>query len=109
MRPYVGNGWYIRHLTDRVCDLAKESYEYRRFVGTDGFVRVRAEPGMSRSDLLDAAIKQAVKSDAALLQRVLRAHIPTGRDYFDYRNKLRRLTRRMETGEEAGTIGVKRP
>jgi hypothetical protein len=63
MRAYFGGGWYVSHLTDRVVEIRKESAIYRQLTGRDGFVRVRAEPGMSRADLIDTAIALAVTND----------------------------------------------
>lgn len=104
----IGAGWTIHHLTDRVIELRKDSYEYRRLTGRDGFVRVRAEPGMDRAQIIDRAIQQARKSDDALSFRLANDLMPTARGAGKYRDTLRKLTNRFATPEDPELIGVKR-
>lgn len=108
MNAGIGNGWNIVHLTDRVCELAKDSYEYRKFTGHDGYVRVRAEQGMDRHLLIERALMQANRSDAELALRVAADNLPTGKALADFRIKTRAMARANHTGEESFAIGVHR-
>lgn len=108
MRAYVGGGWAIRHITDRVVELVKEDYAYRRLTGgRDGFVRVRAEPGMDRSELLAKALKQANECDQTLSFRIANDLIPRGRALAEYRATQRKLAGTFATPDEPELIGVK--
>lgn len=107
MRSGVGNGWQIRHLSDRVIELEKSDVAYRKFTGSDGVVRVRAEPGMDRGLLIERAITQANRCDAELALRVAKDALPTGKAYADYRTKTRNLAAMNATGEESFVIGAK--
>jgi hypothetical protein len=108
MRPYVGAGWYIAHITDRVVELRKESYAYRRLTGVDGFVRCRGEPGLDRQQLLQRAVTQAVKSDEALAHLLAADVMPTAKGVSKYRRQLQALAHKFGTGQESQAIGVKR-
>jgi hypothetical protein len=107
MRVAVGAGWNIVHLTDRCVELRKDDYAYRRLLGRDGFVRVRAEPGMSRDELITTAIKHALATDAELVQRVSADVFPTARGVAEYRRKQRGLSQRFGTPEDPEIIGRK--
>jgi len=107
MRSGVGNGWQIKHLTDRVIELEKSDVAYRKFTGSDGVVRVRAEPGMDRGLLIERALTQANRCDAELALRVAQDALPTGKAYADYRNQTRAFAQANNTGEESFAIGVK--
>ncbi len=76
--------------------------------GSDGVVRVRAEKGMDRGLLIERALMQANRSDAALAVRVAERTLPTDKSLADYRNKVRAITRNNQTGEESFVIGAKR-
>ncbi len=108
MRVYVGAGWQLHHLTDRVVELRKESAVYRRFTDKDGFVRIRVEPQMSRDQALQRAIAEAMKQDEALSLRVARQLIPSGRALEQYRAEQRRLAPAFATPEDPEIIGRKR-
>jgi hypothetical protein len=108
MRQYVGDGWYIHHVTDRTIEFRKDSYEYRRFTGRDGTVRVRAEPGMDRAKIVERAIILAKRSDAELAQRVLERMVPGDPALRDYARTSRRLAQAFGTNEEPEIIGRKR-
>lgn len=69
-------GWRLHHLTDRSIELRKDDYAYRRYLGRDGFVRVRAEPGMDRNGLIDKAMRAAMRDDADLADRMAREIVP---------------------------------
>ena len=108
MRAYIGDGWYVYHVTDRVIEFRKDSYEYRRFTGRDGIVRVRAEPGLDRAKMVERAIVLAKQSDAELSHRVLSALIPTDANLRRYRERSRQLAGVFGTREEPELIGRKR-
>jgi hypothetical protein len=72
----IGNGWQLKHITDRTILLTKDSYEYRRFVGRDGYVLQRAEPGMNKADLIAKAVERARQTDDILSRRVARRILP---------------------------------
>jgi hypothetical protein len=108
MRPYVGGGWHIVHLSDRVVELRKDSYAYRRLTGADGFVRCRGEPGLDRDQLLHRAVQQAHKSDEALAHILAADVMPTANGVSKYRRQLQALAHKFGTGQESQAIGVKR-
>lgn len=108
MRAYVAAGWHVHHLTDRVVELRKDSYEYRRLTGRDGFVRLRAETGMDRAGLVERAVEMARETDEKLSFRVAAELIPTATALHRYRDQLRRLAPRFGTPEDPELIGVKR-
>ena len=107
MPTYVAAGWTIHHLSDRVIELRKDSYEYRRLTGRDGFVRVRAEPGMKRTDMVERAIKQAIACDTELAFRIANDIIPTAASAQKYVDTVRALAKRFATPEDPELIGVK--
>jgi len=107
MRAYIGDGWYVYHVTDRVIEFRKDSYEYRRFTGRDGTVRVRAEPGLDRAKMVERAIVLAKQSDAELSHRILEALIPTDPALRRYRAQSRKFAGIFGTREEPEFIGRK--
>ena len=104
----LAGGWQIHHLSDRVVELRKDSYEYRRLTGRDGFVRARCEPGMDRSTLIDRALQQAVKSDEALALRVAKEMMPKADALAKYKRQISGMAGAFGTPEEPELIGVKR-
>jgi hypothetical protein len=110
MKPYVGAGWYIWHITDRNVELRKDSPVYRRFCnGKDGYVKKAVEPGMTRAECLEEAIKRALQMDEMLAYRVAKELIPTASAYQTYEMKAHRLNKVFKTPEDASVIGRKRP
>jgi hypothetical protein len=73
----LGGGWQLIHLTDRVIELRKDCPIYRRFVGRDGYVKMRGEPGLDRYWLLNRAVDKAKACDAELSQRVAKQLMPS--------------------------------
>jgi hypothetical protein len=108
MKAAVGGGWVITHLTDRVVILRKDDVAYRRLTGDDGIVVCRSQPGMDRQEMISQAVKQARKSDAELANKAASDVLPTGRQWQDYRDKIRALRGITVTPEEPEVIGVKR-
>jgi hypothetical protein len=103
----IGGGWRLVHVTDRVIELRKDDVAYRRLLGRDGYVRVRAEPGMDRNAMIEKARKLAQENDQRLAdlagrQIILRS---TGR----YQRQQQRLAPAFATPEDPEQIGVKRP
>lgn len=76
MSVTLGAGWELTHATDRVLELRKPCPMYRRITGRDGYVRLRAEPGMDRQQLINGAIELAKRNDAALGDIVARQLLP---------------------------------
>lgn len=108
MKAYVGGGWYIHHLSDRVLEIRKDDHTYRKFTGADGFVRVRGEPGIERATLFERTLRLADKCDTAMAFRVASDLIPTAQAVGDYRQQIERMTPVFNTGEEPEMIGQKR-
>jgi hypothetical protein len=107
MRQTIGNGWAIHHLTDRVVELRKDSADYRRLTGRDGFVIVRGEPGMPRAVLIDHAVKQANDLDDELARRIAAEQIPTAAALSHYSHRVQRLRPAFATPEDQAVIGRK--
>lgn len=107
MRQTIGNGWHITHLTDRTVQLEKESADYRRLTGRDGFVFVRGEPGIPRSILIDHATEQAVALDAELARRIAAGLLPTQAQMLEYMRTSNQYLPHVTTFEEPATIGRK--
>ncbi len=105
MRAAIGGGWRITHLADRSVELVKDDYSYRRFTGADGFVRVRAEPGMDRAAVVQKAIAMAQRTDADLALRVAKRLAPSLQSLADYTGKRVQIERMMRTPEDADVIG----
>lgn len=87
MSVTLGAGWKLVHVTDRVVELRKDCPVYRRFVGRDGYVRLRAEPGMDRSALIHKAVEMAKRNDEALSQRVAKHLMPTKARQYQMRQQ----------------------
>jgi len=92
MSVYLGGGWRLVHLTDRVLELRKECPIYRRMLGRDGYVRLRAEPGMDRNGLIDKAVEMAKRNDEDLSQRVARQLMPSNASVARYQIRQQQLT-----------------
>ena len=92
MSVYLGGGWRLVHLTDRVLELRKECPIYRRMLGRDGYVRLRAEPGMDRNGLIDKAVEMAKRNDEDLSQRVARQLMPSKASVARYQIRQQQLT-----------------
>lgn len=84
-------GWQLVHLTDRVIELRKDDYSYRRFTGRDGYVKVRGEPGMSRDALMTKAIQLAEQTDAALGLRVAEWLMPSAVALAKFKRQQKKL------------------
>lgn len=108
MNAHVGNGWRITHLTDRVLEMEKDDYTYRRVTGRNGVVRIRAQEGMDRNLMIERGLKMANKCDGELAMRVAAQNLPTGKALAEYRLKTRAMARSNHTGEESFVIGAKR-
>jgi hypothetical protein len=107
-RAYIGGGWHIHHLSDRVLEIRKEDAVYRRFTGADGFVRVRGEPGIDRMALIERALHEANRADTAMAFRVASDLVPSAQALGEYREQVGKLKPIFETGEEPERIGIKR-
>lgn len=108
MGVHLGAGWSIHHLTNRVVELRKDDYAYRSATGRDGFVRVRAEPGMDRQAMIEKAVTMAKQNDEALALRLSKQLLPSAHALARYRGQQVRMVQAMSTGEEPNAIGVKR-
>ena len=104
----IGNGWTVWHLTDRTLELRKDSAEYRRLTGRDGFVLVRGEPGIPKHILFQQATEQAIELDKKLAERIALELLPTRQALHDYAIKAKAYVPVMNTGEEPAMIGRKR-
>lgn len=102
---HLGGGWRLHHLTDRSIELRKDDYAYRRYLGRDGFVRVRAEPGMDRNALINKAVEFAKRNDAELAERMAKEIAP--RRLGGYQMQQRRLAPAFGTPEDPEMIGRK--
>ena len=107
MRVSLGGGWQITHLTDRVCEMKREDVAYRSVTGQDGFVRVRAEPGMDRQQMIERGIQQARKSDEKLALIMAAKLMPTAKGVGQYRGQVKAMSHKFGTGEESHIIGRK--
>lgn len=107
MGVHLGAGWSIYHLTDRVVELRKDDHAYRSATGRDGFVRVRAEPGMDRTAMIEKAVTMAQRNDEALALRLSKQLLPSAHSLARYRGQQVRMVRAMSTGEESELIGVR--
>jgi hypothetical protein len=106
--PTIGNGWEIWHQTERTLELRKDSADYRRLTGRDGFVLVRGEPGMPKHLLFQQAEEKAIELDAELARRIALELIPTPQALNTYAIKAKAYVPMMNTGEEPALIGRKR-
>lgn len=108
LRVTLGAGWKLHHLTDRVIELRKDDPTYRKVVGRDGYVRLRAENGMDRSALLNQAIEMAKKCDEELANIVLHQIMP--RKVRGYQVRQQGLAFAFGVpDQEPEIIGVRRP
>ena len=105
----IGNGWTVFHQTDRTLELRKDSAEYRRLTGRDGFVLVRGEPGMPKHLLMQQATEKAIELDAELARRIALELIPTPQALTTYAIKAKQYVPAMSTGEEEAFLGRKKP
>ena len=87
MAVALGAGWELVHLTDRVIELRKDDPAYRRMVGRDGYVRLRAEPGMDRNTLLNTAVELAKQNDARLSEFAARDILPSSVRRYQMRQR----------------------
>ena len=108
MKAHVGGGWHIEHITDRVVELRKDCPVYRSITNQDGFVRVRAEPGMDRQQMIERGLEQARKSDDKLSLILAAKLMPNAKGVGKYRDQVKALSSKFTTGEESHLIGVKR-
>lgn len=108
MRVAIGGGWSIHHLTDRVVELRKDDFAYRRATGRDGYVRVRAEPGMNRQTMIAKAVAMAQRNDEALAARLSKQLLPSAHALAEYTGKQVQMVRAMSTGDEPELIGAKK-
>lgn len=105
MGVHLGAGWHLHHMTDRVIELRKDDVLYRRLLGRDGYVRLRAEPGMDRKELLEKAVQMAKDTDAALSERIAK---DLGlRNVARYQQRQRELATAFATPEDPEIIGRK--
>src|SRR5690242_1802542 len=98
----IGNGWKIHHLTDREIELRKDDYTYRILTGRDGYVIIRAEPGMDRHIMVQKAISLAKKNDDVASLRMAKRLAPNMRDLANYTGKQVKLAKVFETPESEG-------
>jgi len=101
----LGGGWKLVHLADRCVELQKEDYAYRKYLGRDGFVRYRAEPGYDRYTMIQEAMKIAQANDASIAQRMAEQLVP--RRLGGYQMKQRQFAQVFGTPEDPELIGVK--
>lgn len=108
MPVQIGAGWHLHHVTDRVIELRKDSYEYRRFTGRDGYVRVRVEPQETRQHAMQRAVRMAQENDEFLSLRIAK-QLPFGKAQLaEYAGKQLRLVPAFATkDQEPERIGVK--
>jgi ribosomal protein L35AE/L33A len=104
---HLGAGWRLVHVTDRVIELRKDDAAYRRLIGRDGYVRVRAEPGMDRQALIEKAVEVAQRNDEALAERVAKQLMP--RHVTRYHARQGQLAAAFGTPEDPEIGGIKRP
>lgn len=107
--PTIGNGWMVWHQTERTLELRKESAEYRRLTGRDGFVLVRGEPGIPKHVLYQQAEEKAIELDAELARRIALELLPTPQALGIYGGKVKQYVPVMNTGQEESAIGRQRP
>ena len=103
----LGGGWRLIHVTDRSIELRKDDVAYRQFIGRDGYVRVRGEPGMSRADLLAQAITIAQQNDAMVAERMAQQWMPRYVRGYQIRQAI--MARAFGTPHDPEVIGVMRP
>ncbi len=104
----IGNGWNVWHETERTLELRKDSADYRRLTGRDGFVLVRGEPGIPKHILYQEATEKAIALDDELARRIASELLPTRQALVTYGEKIRQWGQVMNTGEEQAYLGRKR-
>jgi hypothetical protein len=109
MRPSLGAGWTIKHLSDRVVELEKDTWAYVKVTGRPGYVRARGEPGMDRQALCQVALETAHRTDEELAKRVAKQLLPSARALAKYKQEQATYEPIFGTPEEPERIGVKRP
>lgn len=105
MSVHLGAGWRLTHLTDRCIELRKDDAAYRRLTGRDGYVRVRAEPGMDRYALIERGREVAQRQDADLAERVAKQLLI--RNPQPYLERQRQLAGAFGTPQDPEIIGRK--
>lgn len=100
MRTYVGAGWHIYTLTDRVVELRKEDHAFRVLTGGDGFVRVRVDPEMTREQAVTIAIETALKLDAKIAEMAALGILKSSRSINRYREVTDQLERLFAIPDE---------
>ena len=110
MKVNLGAGWTLYHITDRVVELRKDCPVYRRLLGKDGYVRLRAEPGMDRNALIDKAVQMAQRNDEEVAKRAVKQLMPSVVSLDRYRRRQRELAGTFGVpGEEPELVGRMRP
>ena len=103
---HLGGGWKLWHLTDRSIELRKDDATYRKVLGRDGYVRLRAEPGMDRRALIEKAKERAQADDARLAEIVAKQLTPL--HLFGFRMRQRTMANlAFATPEDPEIIGRK--
>jgi hypothetical protein len=102
----IGAGWKLVHLTDRCIELQKDDYAYRKYLGRDGYVRYRVEPGYDRSAMINEAMALACSNDAEIAYRMASDLVP--RRLGGYQMKQRQFAWVMGTPEDPEIVGAKR-
>jgi hypothetical protein len=108
VRPSLGAGWEIVHLSDRVIELRKDDWAYRRITGAPGYVRARGEPGMDRQTLCQVALETAQRNDEELAKRVAKQLMPSAASLAKYKREQAKYEPTFATPEEPERIGRKR-
>ena len=87
MTVVLGAGWELTHATDRVLELRKPCPVYRRLTGRDGYVRLRAAPGMDRQQLIHQAMETAKHNDAQLGDIVAKQLLPSSMQRYQLQQR----------------------
>lgn len=87
MSVVLGAGWELTHATDRVLELRKSCPVYRHITGRDGYVRLRAEPGMDRQQLINQAMDLAKHNDAQLGDLVAKQLLPSSMQRYQLQQR----------------------
>jgi hypothetical protein len=107
-RKYLGGGWYVWHQTDRNIELRKDDVIYRKLTGKDGYVKMGAEPGMSREQLEERALTRAIQNDEKAAMLVAQEIIPRASQLQTYEMKAHQLNKVFKTPESPTIIGRKK-
>jgi hypothetical protein len=103
----LGAGWKLVHLSDRCIELEKDDYAYRKYLGRDGYVRYRVEPGYDRCLMINEAMALACANDAKIAYRMASEIVP--RRVGGYQMQQKTFAWVMGTPEDPEIAGVKRP